>query len=243
VNGYGRELETQADDGGLASLVRAGYDPKEAPKVFQLLFKTYGDQTKIENFFWGNHPTNQERIARYDQLLSTQYRQAAQEPGRVVNTEDFQRRTRVLVRENALLDIEAGRYELARTQLEKVLKIQPNDPKAHYYMGELYRRSVKDAGGIREAIREYLLALQYDPDYAAPHRELGLLYFKRKDKELAREHLKRYLDLAVRDCDRAVITEKTIVKDAKGKESAPTVRTKTCPEDRDQIREYLLEVS
>ncbi|MBI3015463.1 MAG: M48 family metalloprotease [Candidatus Tectomicrobia bacterium] len=221
VNGYGRDLEDQADDGGLENMVRAGYDPKEASKVFQLFLKTYGDQTKIENFFFGNHSTNRERIENYNMLLATRYRQTAEEPGRVVNTEDFQRRTRALVRENALLDIEAGRYDLARTQLEKVLKLQPNDPKAHYYMGELYRRSAKDAGGTREAMREYLLALQYDPDYAAPHRELGLLYFKRKDKELAREHLKRYLDLAVRDCDRAVITEKTIVKDAKGKENVP----------------------
>ena len=243
VNGYGRTLEDQADDSGLEDMVRAGYDPKEAPKIFQLLLKDSGDQSKIENFFWGNHPTNQARIEKFKELLASEYRPAAEEPGRIVNTEDFQRRTRVLVRENAFLDIQAGRYELARAQIEKVLKLQPNDPKAHYYMGEVYRRSAKDASGTREAIREYLLALQYDPEYALPHRELGILYLKSKDKELAREHLQKYLDLAAKDCERTVITEKTIVKDAKGKESSPTVRVKTCPQDRDQIREYLLEVS
>ena len=37
INGYGRDLEREADREGMARLVRAGYDPKEAPRVFKLL--------------------------------------------------------------------------------------------------------------------------------------------------------------------------------------------------------------
>ena len=34
VTGYSRELETEADNAGLVLMINAGYDPKEAPKLF-----------------------------------------------------------------------------------------------------------------------------------------------------------------------------------------------------------------
>ncbi|GIX48217.1 MAG: hypothetical protein KatS3mg131_2428 [Candidatus Tectimicrobiota bacterium] len=135
VNGYSRALENQADEGAMRLLVEAGYDPKEAPKVHALLLETYGDPSKLENFFFGSHARNQERLAHYQQLLQTTYAQAAREPQRRVSSEAFARRLRVVVRENALLDLEAGRYNTAQVALQRVLAQQPNDAKAHYYLG------------------------------------------------------------------------------------------------------------
>ena len=62
VNGYGRGLEAEADEGGLEMLVHAGYDPNEAPRVLQLLAKEGDDHGRLENFFFGNHPRLEERI-------------------------------------------------------------------------------------------------------------------------------------------------------------------------------------
>jgi len=56
VNGFGRGLEREADREGMERMVKAGYDPREAPRVFALLKDDHGDGSKLENFFFGNHP-------------------------------------------------------------------------------------------------------------------------------------------------------------------------------------------
>src|SRR5213596_4159 len=67
INGYGRDLEREADQGGMEKLVRAGYDPKEAPKVFQLLQAESKDRGSLETFFFGSHPKLQKRIERSEE--------------------------------------------------------------------------------------------------------------------------------------------------------------------------------
>jgi hypothetical protein len=57
-SGYSRRLEDQADRIGLEYLVRAGYDPREAPKVWKLVSQKYGDGPTT---FWSSHPNNAER--------------------------------------------------------------------------------------------------------------------------------------------------------------------------------------
>src|SRR5207249_4619114 len=58
VSGYGRTHEDQADRVGLRYAVEAGYDPSAAPRVWEIFNETYGDPSKLENFFYGNHSTN-----------------------------------------------------------------------------------------------------------------------------------------------------------------------------------------
>src|SRR3990170_3267566 len=61
INGYGRDLEREADAEGMKRLVRAGYDPKEAAKVFELLRSEGKDRGTLETFFFGSHPRSEER--------------------------------------------------------------------------------------------------------------------------------------------------------------------------------------
>ncbi len=59
VNGYQRTLENQADRVGLQYMVDAGYDPREAPRVWKMMSKKYGDHPT--NFFWSSHDNNVSR--------------------------------------------------------------------------------------------------------------------------------------------------------------------------------------
>jgi beta-barrel assembly-enhancing protease len=213
VNGYGRSLEDQADAGAMRLLARAHYDLREAPKVHQLLLDRYGDPSRLENFFFGNHSRNQERIENYDHMLSTEYAQVAQAPDLITNSEQFQRRTRALVRENAILDLEAGRFGTAKAALERVIALAPTDAKAYFYLGELYRKQRKDPADVEHAIAAYQKAVEHDPSYAEPQRSLGLLYYTSGKKAEARQAFERYLQL------------------------------KPNAEDRQQVREYLLELT
>jgi predicted Zn-dependent protease len=212
VNGYGREIEDMADVGAMRLMTQAGYNINEAPKVHQILLQRYGDPSRLENFFFGNHSRNQERIEHYEQMLTTDYGQVAHASTLITNTEEFQRRTRPLVRDNAILDIEAGRYGTAKTALERVLAVVPTDAKAHYYLGELYRKQRRDPADVEHAIIAYQNAAEYDPSYPEPQRNLGLLYYTRGKRAEARQAFERYLEL------------------------------KPQAEDRQQVREYLLEL-
>jgi predicted Zn-dependent protease len=213
VNGYGRGLEEEADTGAMRLLTQAGYDAKEAPKVHQMLLQRYGDPSRLENFFFGNHARNQERIEHYERMLDTEYAQVAQASSLIINAEEFQRRTRPLVRENAILDIEAGRYGTAKAALERVLAVVPTDAKAHFYLGELYRKQRKSPADVEQAIAAYQKAAEYDPAYPEPQRSLGLLYYTTGKKAEARQAFERYLAL------------------------------KPHADDRQQLREYLIELN
>jgi predicted Zn-dependent protease len=200
VTGYNRDLEREADEEGMARLVKAGYDPKEAPKVFELLRKDYGDRGPIETFFFGNHPRLAERIETTSHLLQTRY--AAEAAKGIVDTPEFPLRMRTVVRENALLDLRAGRFNLAKAQLDRVLALTPKDPTAQLYYGDLYRLQSQRAKTLadkqhlaRLAIERYEQSAALDPAFADPFRQLGFLYYQEGERERAREAFQKYLAL------------------------------------------------
>ena len=202
INGYGRDIERQADEEGLARMVKAGYDPTQAPRVYQLLKKDGGDPSRLENFFFGNHPRLDERIETTGALLASRYAAQAQAPDRIVDTPEFNLRIRTVVRENAALDIRAGRFNLAKAQLDRVLAIIPRDPVAHLYYGDLYRIQSQRAKAladkeslVRRAIDEYTEAARLDPAYPDPFRQLGFLYYQQEERDRSREAFQTYLRL------------------------------------------------
>ncbi len=200
VTGHHRDLERQADEEGMARLVKAGYDPKEAPKVFELLRKDYGDRGPIETFFFGNHPRLAERIETTSHLLQTRY--ATEAAKGIVDTPEFPLRMRTVVRENALLDIRAGRFNLAKAQLDRVLALTPKDPTAQLYYGDLHRLQSQRAKNpadkqhlARLAIERYEQSAALDPTFPDPFRQLGFLYYQEGERDRAREAFQKYLAL------------------------------------------------
>jgi Zn-dependent protease with chaperone function len=57
-NGYSRSLENQADRLGLQYMYEAGYDVREAPRVWQVMTRKYGDKG---SGFWSSHDNNTTR--------------------------------------------------------------------------------------------------------------------------------------------------------------------------------------
>lgn len=202
INGYGRDLERDADSAGMDNLVRAGYDPKEAPKVFALLRSESKDRGSLETFFFGSHPRLTERIETTEGLVKTKYAEASAAPNSVRDTEDFQLRMRTVVRENAYEDIRAGRFALAQRQLDRVLTITPRDPVAHTYYGDLHRLQAQRAREAAKkdehaglALASYEKAVELDGSAPEPYRQLGFLYYQQKDNAKAKAAFERYLAL------------------------------------------------
>jgi beta-barrel assembly-enhancing protease len=200
ISGYGRDMEREADEVGMAALARAGYDPREAPKAFQILKSESGERGTVEIFFFGSAAPLQERITNTTRLATTAYAKAPTD--RISNTEEFELRLRPVVRENAYEDIRLGRFGLAARQLDRVLTATPSDPVAHLYYGDLYRlraqRAKSAAEGAADAQRareRYQRAAELDPAYPDPWRQLGFLYFQQKDRASARTAFEKYIEL------------------------------------------------
>lgn len=202
VKGYSRELEAEADTEGLKLAVNAGYDPREAPKLFELL-KQEIEREKIKvPLKYSDHPQIEDRIKSYEALVSGEY---AGKQG-VKNADLYQRLVTRLLLDNAELDLKRGNYEGAGRAVEKYMARRPKDARAHYLMGEVCRADGRERG--EEQARDYYRkAISLRQNYPEPYRALGLMAFKRGEKQEAGKHLRAYLSFQPGAPDRDYIQQ------------------------------------
>ncbi len=77
VNGYGRDLEDQADRVGLRYAYEGGYDVRRGPALWQRFRDKYGDQNRLANFFLGSHSVASARIRNLNREIAFNYRTPA----------------------------------------------------------------------------------------------------------------------------------------------------------------------
>ena len=203
VNGYGRGLEVEADEGGFVKMAAAGYDLQQAPKVYQALLDDRGEPKKVEAFFFGSHPRLSERAQNTRLYLGKHPPAPVAESVRKEREDAFSRRIRPVVRDDARLNIEMGRLKLAESQLDKARAWMPEDPETHFLDGRLRlawaaaEKDAKDQRRLRgEAETAFRKSIDLDPARPAPHRELGLLLYDRKAFRDACVQFRRYTKLA-----------------------------------------------
>jgi predicted Zn-dependent protease len=201
VTGYSRELESEADTVGFRLIVNAGYDPKEAPKLFMHLKEELKEEKISESFFFGSHPRLQERIQNYEHLIDNEY--SSNKSG-IKNSEIFLENIQDMILENAVLDLKLGRFTFSQKGVEKYLRLNPNHPKAYFVLGEIFNQK-GEKGDIEKSIDYYKKSIDVDSSYQEPYRELGLIYYKQGKKILAKEFFQQYLSLSMDAPDRQYI--------------------------------------
>ena len=115
INGYGRELEQEADYSGFTKMAAAGYHLGEAPKVYQALFDNRGEPRRVEAFFFGSHPRLSERIENTKHYVAAHSTEQGPVPEPAADS-PFARRIRPVVRDDARLNLEMGRFHLAESE-------------------------------------------------------------------------------------------------------------------------------
>lgn len=199
VNGYGRDLEIEADRGGFAKLEAAGYRAEEAPKMYGSLLAAAGPESgRAATFFFGSHPRLSERIESARAWADGLPPAEAPPPG-----DEFQRRVGPLVRHNGVLHLEAGRLAEAERDLLRAVDWLPGDPSSHTELGRLRiaQADAAAAGDERRALRDqaaqaFREAIRLDADHAPAHRQLGLLLDVRGELAAACRAFAHYLALA-----------------------------------------------
>jgi len=197
ISGYSRESEREADQEGLKLLIDAGYDPREAPRLFEHLQHDAKQQERQEPYFFGSHPRLQERIDNYNEFL----KDYDTDRKGVRNTDLFITRITPLLLDNAILDLAMGRFESAQKGIEAFLERSPQKAQGHYWYGELYRQRNAD-GDLEDAIGQYEQAIASDAGLPDPYKALGLIYYKQHQHTKARINLEKYMQRAPNAGDR-----------------------------------------
>lgn len=198
IYGYSRELETEADNMGFNRLVKAGYDPNEAHKVFEHLAKEVKLSEVQESFFYSTHPKLKDRVENFTKL-------AAQQSGSgVMNESEYASQMDQLRIKTLEQELSFGRYKhiIAMLSDEKVLKRYP--PTVHYYLGEAYRKR-NEKEDADTAMREFDRVVELQSDFPPVYRAKGLLLMSQNKNALAVAEFKRYLELAPEASDKSYV--------------------------------------
>jgi predicted Zn-dependent protease len=199
---FSRDQEREADDIGFELMVRAGYDPREAPKIWEALdAERKAAKESGPLVFFASHPAADERTETLKGLA-----QKAHAPDRAW-TDGRQAYVTAMHRlRPALLRDELRLRHFKRTQvlLERLLAAEPGSGPLHFYQGELYRLRNED-GDTGRALASYERALGAGGAPPETHRGAGLLRMRQGDKDTARAAFDRYLAEAPEAEDRAMI--------------------------------------
>jgi len=189
VYGYSRDLEREADELGFQRLVKAGYDPREAPKTFEILAADVKSEEIDEPYFFSTHPRLIERVETMQTLA------AARPKGGRVGRPEFLAvtgRLRIAALES---DLSMNHYKSVLLVLGDKNRVKEYPPEAQFYLGEAYRLR-GDKGDETLMEKSYLAAVGRAPRFAPAQRALGVYYMKKKDYRHAEQYLAAYLRLA-----------------------------------------------
>ena len=187
---YSRDMEREADDIGFEFMADAGYDFHEAANIWQALIEERDAADQPDQFIlFASHPTTGERVntlremavqlesqGRYGQTYQREYLDA---------TRPFRA---------GWLKNELRKRDFAASQvvLKHLFVTGDNPGELYYYQGELYRMRAQE-GDLEKAIASYQKALSYEEYPPAVLRSLGLLFWKTRKFEDAKDSFNHYL--------------------------------------------------
>jgi len=117
--------------------------------------------------------------------------------GRLADTLEHYRRAYSLSHDDEILlglaktQAQSGDLKAAEATVADYLARQPANGETHYLLGFILARRAHDAPSVQEAAGHLEAALQQDAARYDAHAELGLLYERRRDWNLARQHFEK----------------------------------------------------
>ena len=206
---FSREHERDADRIGLTLMGKAGYDVREAPKVWsnlidELSAKPDGKPEKDSALF-ASHPASAERIEALRRMESEFYREA--NPGATFEAEY---REQIAPFRTAMLEdeIKRGQWDESVALLTRLLSRESGNAELLQFRAQARLRRNKDKDkDIEQALADLQLAISGGKPPDACYRLLGDAHASLNDPASAREAWQHYLDLAPNAADVALIKQ------------------------------------
>ena len=202
IYGFSRDQEREADDLGFDSLTSAGYDPREAPRIWEFLIeeKEATDAPK-RSFFYSTHPQSEER----QETLTKKVEELGElTDSLVLGEERFRAQTLRFRAEWLAQEIKVADFGRSLVLVERLLIRDPDDGELHFAKGELLRRR----GGeddLDDAIAAYERAMTTAGYPARVHRSLALVQWTKGRNGEALLAFQDYLEKQPEADDRLII--------------------------------------
>lgn len=201
---FSRDQEREADAIGLLLMRQAGFDTREAPKVWanllaELMANPAAAENALDGILFATHPTSAERQRALE-------REAVADSGGVVGTDAWRRRLAPVRQQLLDDDLKRARFDESLVLLNRLVAAEPNDAVLLYYRGEL-RRLRADGDDMPYAQLDLQAAAQDPAAPVAVWRSLGYVYRQLRYIDAARTAWQRYLERAADAPDAALVRQ------------------------------------
>ncbi len=199
---YSRDMERESDEIGIELMVRAGYDPREASKIWRLLGAEREAADDPEQFiFFRTHPTTAERMQTLD-ARAAQMVQPGEEGQRRQN--DYIAMIRPFRAAWLRDELRKRDYAASGVVLKHLAEVGDQPGEILFFQGEIHRMRARE-GDLEKALAYYEKAAAHEPVPVAVYRAMGLLHWKLGHRGQARTYLQDYLDRSPQASDREMI--------------------------------------
>ncbi len=200
MGAYSRDHERESDSIGVTLMQSAGYDPREASKVWANLRAeaaagTVGDPQKSWPMF-ATHPSSDERQAALE-------KQAAGSQGDVAQA-SYWRKLEPMLQDLVDDELKRAQYDESIHLFSRMQVRRPQHAGLFFARGEAYRLRAKE-GDVDRALADFAACLSHERPPAQAHRALGFLHRQRGDKAAAADAFKNYLNLDATAPDAAMV--------------------------------------
>ncbi len=199
---YSRDMERESDDIGINLMAQAGYDPREAARIWKALEaeRDAADDTDVF-IFVSTHPSVRERIGKMDARAEALVKQYG--PGRK-RQEEYIAATRAFREAWLREEIRKRDYTASRVVLDNLQATSVQPGMMHYFRGELYRLRGRTED-LEKSLECYDKAVDFADAPLSVYRDMGLTHWKLGNEREARASLKRYLEKSPRASDQEMI--------------------------------------
>ena len=190
--------ENEADEAGLKYMLDQNYDAREIPRMYARLDNLVGRDSRVGLGFIGNPARTRERQAEITSLLTSTYKatlDAKLKAGLTGSGPEFALLMAALKRDNGVIAMDYDLFAMARDNLEDAEKLRSNDPRVHYYLGQIINMTGRTPDDKQQALNEFIESIKYDAErgaYPEPHLEEALFQISQNDPSL-QEHVKKEL--------------------------------------------------
>ncbi len=196
--------ENEADEAGLKYMLDKNYDAREIPRMYARLDNLVGRDSRVGLGFIGNPARTRERQAEITNLLTTTYKadlDSKLKAGLTASGPEFALLMSALKRDNGVIAMDYDLFAMSRDNLEDAEKLRSNDPRVHYFLGQIIAKTGRSPEDQQQALTQFMQAIQYDAErgaYPEPHLEEALYQISQNDPNLQdqiKKELKTYVAL------------------------------------------------
>ena len=199
---HSRDNEREADKIGLDFLIKAEYDPKEAPKIWENIIKEMElGEVKKPLAFLASHPAPAERIENLKKQTQ-KYEKIENKKNKEKLKQKTSSHLKKWIKDEMRLK---NKVEQTEFILDLVYEDSENEYLLKFYKGEIYRLRTDVENNYQKAIDLYKESIKLKEDFPDAYRELGLLQFKTGKDNEAKKNLQNYLKHAKNPKDKSII--------------------------------------